>query len=115
MGQQLEALARFAAETQLEDIPVPVREHAKRVLLDTVGVILAGSARPEAVALRNRLAADNSTGATVYAARAPILPARTAGLLNGIARRAVELCEGPKLLSAPARDPIPPGVLGRGG
>src|SRR5262245_55463763 len=63
VGQQIEKLARFAAETQLEDIPAPVREHAKRALLDTLGVILGGSVRPEVVALRNRLA-NNSTGAT---------------------------------------------------
>src|SRR5215468_5129265 len=87
MGQQIETLARFAAETQLEDIPIPVREHAKLVLLDTLGVILGGSARPEVVALRNRLAANNaltsaSTGATVYALGAPVHDARTAALLN---------------------------------
>jgi len=51
MGQQIETLARFAAEAQLEDIPDPVREHTKRVLLDTLRVILGGSARSEVEAL----------------------------------------------------------------
>src|SRR5262250_1394997 len=114
MGQQLETLARFAAETQLEDIPVPVREHAKRVLLDTLGVILGGSARPEVVALRNQLAANNSTGATVYAPGAPVHDARTAALLNGIAGRAIELCEGLRLVSGQAAIQILPGVLAVG-
>ena len=82
MGQEIETLARFAAGTQLEDIPIPVREHAKRVLLDTLGVILGGSTRPEVVALRNRLAANNSTGVTVYAPGAPVHDARTAALLR---------------------------------
>ena len=83
MGQPIETLARFAAQTQWEDIPVSVREHAKRVLLDTIGVILAGSVRPEVVALRDRLAANSGAGATVYAPGAPVHDARTAALLNG--------------------------------
>ena len=57
MGAQIEQLARFVAQTQLEDIPEPVRRHAKLVLLDTLGVILAGGERPEIRALRTRLAA----------------------------------------------------------
>jgi 2-methylcitrate dehydratase PrpD len=119
MGQQIETLARFAAETRLEDIPVPVREHAKLVLLDTLGVILGGSVRPEVEALRNRLAANNapasaSTGATVYALGAPVHDARTAALLNGIAGRAIELCEGLRLVSGQAAIQILPGVLAVG-
>src|SRR5262249_61500620 len=86
MGQQIETLARFAAETQLEDIPVPVREHAKRVLLDTLGVILAGSARPEAVGLRKRLAANNNTGGSVYAGGPPVLHARPGAFADRAAR-----------------------------
>ena len=47
MGREIEELARFVAGTRLEDVPEPVRRHAKLVLLDTLGVILAGSVRPE--------------------------------------------------------------------
>ncbi len=43
MGRQIEELARFVAETRCEDIPEAVRRHARLVLLDTLGVILAGS------------------------------------------------------------------------
>ena len=57
MGRQIEELARFVARTRCEDIPEPVRAHARLVLLDTLGVILAGSERPEVAALRERLAA----------------------------------------------------------
>jgi 2-methylcitrate dehydratase PrpD len=42
MGVQIEQLARYVAETQWDDIPEAVRQHAKLVLLDTLGVILAG-------------------------------------------------------------------------
>src|SRR5713101_4753760 len=42
MGEAIEELAHFIAGTPWEAIPKAVREHAKLVLLDTVGVILAG-------------------------------------------------------------------------
>ena len=69
MGQQIEKLAQFVAETQWEDIPEPVQQHAKLVFLDTLGVILAGSVRPEVQQLRERLAPTAGTGATVLRAR----------------------------------------------
>ncbi len=56
MGREIEELARFVATTQWEDVPEPVQHHAKLVLLDTLGVILAGSQRPEVRQLRERLA-----------------------------------------------------------
>ena len=66
MGREIEELARFAARTRWEDVPEPVQRHAKLVLLDTFGVILAGSERPEVRQLRDRLAAPGGTGATVF-------------------------------------------------
>src|SRR6266567_4237 len=43
MGEQIERLAQFVAETQWDAIPQAVQQHAKLVLLDTLGVILAGA------------------------------------------------------------------------
>ena len=94
MGHQIETLAAFVANTSWDDIPAPVRHHTKLVLLDTLGVILAGSDRPEVRQLTNRLAVGSPTGATVFARGWPSLDPRTAALLNGIAARSVELCEG---------------------
>ena len=67
MGQQIEQLAQFVAETRWQDIPEPVQQQAKLVFLDTLGVILAGSERPEVQQLRERLAPTAGSGATVYA------------------------------------------------
>ena len=67
MGEEIESLAKFVAETRWEDVPEGVRQHAKLVLLDTLGVILAGSGRPEVAELRQRLTASRGVGATVYA------------------------------------------------
>jgi 2-methylcitrate dehydratase PrpD len=114
MGMAIETLARFAAQTQWEDIPPPVRDHARMVLLDTLGVILAGSVRPEVAALRERLRTGAGTGATVYARGTPAQDARTAALLNGIAGRAIELCEGLRLASGQPAIQILPGMLAVG-
>ena len=114
MGQQIEALASFAATTRPEDIPEPVRQHAKLVFLDTLGVILAGSERPEVAALRARLAGNAGTGATVYARGWPAQDPRSAALLNGIAGRAIELCEGLRFVSGQAAMQVLPGVLAVG-
>src|SRR5580698_11387361 len=114
MGLQIEALAPFVAQTQWEDIPEPVQRHAKLVLLDTLGVILAGAERPEVRELRGALAGSAGTGATVYARGWPTHDPRTAALLNGIAGRSIELCEGLRLVSGPAAMQVLPGVLAVG-
>ena len=111
MGQPLEKLAQFVANTTWDELPERVRLHAKVVLLDTIGVILAGSARPEVRKLRDSLKASGGSGATVYAAGGPTSDPRTAALLNGIAGRAIELCEGLRLVSGQAAVQILPGVL----
>ena len=67
MSEHIEQLAQFVAETRWEDLPETVRQHAKFVLLDTLGVILAGSQQPEVLQLRERLLATDGAGATVFA------------------------------------------------
>ena len=114
MGRQIEELARFVAETQWADIPAAVQNHARVVLRDTLGVVLAGSTRPEVAALRERLAPSAGRGATVYAKGCPGADPRTAALLNGIAGRAIELCEGLRHVSGQAAMQVLPGVLAAG-
>src|SRR5437667_3659081 len=99
MGQAIEELAHFIAGTPWEAIPRSVREHAKLVLLDTVGVILAGSVQPEVAGVRARLTATGGHGATIYAPGAPTSDPRTAAFLNGLAGRSIELCEGHRYVS----------------
>src|SRR5262245_45359924 len=90
-------------------MPEAVHRRAKLVLLDTIGVTLAGAARPEVIGLRERLLAGAGRGATILADGLPQADIRTAALLNGIAARSVELCEGVRGLQ-PAPH-ILPGVL----
>jgi 2-methylcitrate dehydratase PrpD len=112
MAQQIEELAAFVSTTQWEDVPASVQHHTKLVLLDTLGVILAGAERPEVRQLRERL--GGGIGATVYARGWPSRDPRTAALLNGIAGRSIELCEGLRLVSGQAAMQVLPGVLAVG-
>src|SRR5579884_512407 len=114
MGQRIEELAAFLAATRWEDIPALVQRQTRLVMLDTIGVILAGSERPEVRQLRERLAAGAGSGATVFARGWPSQDPRTAALLNGIAGRAIELCEGLRLVSGQAALQILPGALAVG-
>jgi 2-methylcitrate dehydratase PrpD len=109
MGTQIDQLARFVAETPSSAIPDAVRAHARLTLLDTLGVILAGTTRPEVAALRATLA--NGTGATAYGKDWPTASPTTAALLNGIAGRAIELCEGLRMASGQAAVQVLPGLL----
>src|SRR5262245_1013328 len=114
MGEQIERLAQFVAEVQWDEIPEAVRQHAKLVLLDTLGVLLAGAEQPEVQQLRQRLLATAGTGATVLAHSWPISDPRTAALLNGIAGRSIELCEGHRYVPCQGAVQIVPGVLALG-
>src|SRR5258708_2454467 len=114
MAQQIEKLAHFVAETTLEQVPAAVQSYAKLVVLDTIGVILAGAQRPEVRELRARLSATAGAGATVFAPGWPTNDTRTAALLNGIAGRSIELGEGHRYVSYQGAMQILPGVLSVG-
>ncbi|OLD63326.1 MAG: hypothetical protein AUI47_09425 [Acidobacteria bacterium 13_1_40CM_2_68_5] len=111
MGKAIDELAHFAAGTPWETIPEALREHAKLVLLDTVGVILAGSVQAEVADVRTRLTATGGRGATVYAPGWPTTDPRTAALLNGLAGRSIELCEGHRYVSCQGAVQVLPTAL----
>jgi 2-methylcitrate dehydratase PrpD len=112
VARKIDELAAFVAVTEWEEVPSSVQHHTRLVLLDTLGVILAGAERPEVRQLRERLGAGS--GATVYASGWPSHDPRTAALLNGIAGRSIELCEGLRFVSGQAAMQVLPGVLAIG-
>ena len=114
MSEAIERLAHFVASTPWDAIPEAVREHAKLVLLDTVGVVLAGSVQPEVAGVRARLIATGGRGATVYARGFPQTDPRTAALLNGLAGRSIELCEGHRYVSCQGAVQVLPTALASG-
>jgi len=111
MAQAIDELADFVAGTPWEAIPPAIRDHAKLVLLDTLGVILAGSVQPEVEDARSRLTATGGRRATVYAPEWPETDPRTAALLNGLAGRSIELCEGHRYVSCQGAVQVLPTVL----
>ncbi|HVY14679.1 MAG TPA: MmgE/PrpD family protein [Rhodopila sp.] len=114
MGAEIERLAAFAAETAWDDIPAAVKQHAKLTLLDTLGVILGGTGRPEVRALRASLAngtGAKDAGATAFGCDWSAASPPVAALLNGIAGRAIELCEGLRMASGQVAVQILPGLL----
>ena len=114
MGKAVEELAHFVARTPWEAIPTAVQAHAKLVFLDTLGVILAGSAQPEVAGARARLTATGGRGATVLALGWPTTDPRTAALLNGLAGRSIELCEGHRYVSCQGAVQVLPTALAGG-
>ena len=111
MGKQIEELAQLRRGDTVGRDSRAVREHAKLVLLDTLGVILAGSVQPEVAGVRARLTATGGRGATVYAPGWPTTDPRTAALLNGLAGRSIELCEGHRYVSCQGAVQVLPTAL----
>lgn len=95
MSDPLLNLCRFVSETDLSSIPDAVIEHAKLVLLDTYGVIIAGSASPEIHRLARRMSHRplSETGATCPG-RAGDFDPLAAAMLNGMAGSTLEYEEG---------------------
>ena len=121
MPSPVDTLAQLVSQTQLSDVPASVQHHAKLVLLDTLGVILAGFEQPEVQALQKTFSSTAGTGATVLMRGWPVNDPRTAALINGTAGRSIELCEGHRFVACQAGVQVLPGlfasaeVLGRSG
>lgn len=116
MSRTVDTLAAHASLTRWGELPPAVQHQARLVLLDTLGVMLAGSLQPEVVQLRQALLASGSTHpeATLVSSPQVRTDARTAALLNGIAGRSVELCEGHRFVSCQAGVQVLPAVLAVG-
>jgi 2-methylcitrate dehydratase PrpD len=111
MSEAIEALAGMAAETHWDDIPAGVQRLARLVLLDTIGVILGGSEQPEVARLRAGLSSGAGSGATVLARGWAANDAGRVAFLNGVAGRAIEMCETHGKVSCQAAIQVVPGAL----
>jgi 2-methylcitrate dehydratase PrpD len=111
MGQSVEALAQFVVQARWDEVPEAVRRHARLVLLDTLGVILAGSEQPELQGLRAQLSRGAGSGATILARGLPAASPAMAAFVNGTAGRSIELCESHRFVACQAAVQVLPGVL----
>lgn len=82
--QPARSLARFAADLRYEDIPAPVIDRAKMLILDALGVGLASNAYEYADRAVAGAAALGGSGPCSLIGRSERLPVRDAALANGI-------------------------------
>lgn len=86
------ALAEFGVGLRYDDLPDDVRQLARQVLLDTVGVTLAGSNTAEAVAMQRGLRElDGGLGDTAIWGTTQQTGLAQAALANGVAAHTREL------------------------
>ena len=94
MTHYLDRLAHVAAETRVDALPKSTVEAAKRVLLDTLGAIVAGSALPENRCLARFAAARAPYGAATLLGHGGKADACWAALVNATAGVGLEVDEG---------------------
>lgn len=90
----VDELAAFAASLSYADLPVPVRERLRLMLVDLLGVTAAGARTPEMVKLASTWQAEPGDAPLIGAA-AGTRP-ETAAYLNAVAACCLELDEGNK-------------------
>ncbi|HYF89761.1 MmgE/PrpD family protein [Azospirillum sp.] len=90
----LDRWGAFAAGLTFAELPAPVVERAKLVLLDCIGVIAAGMQEPECRALVGRMVETAGSGNCPAIGSGHDFPAGSAAFLNGLAGTMLELDEG---------------------
>lgn len=89
----IDRLGTFVAEFRLDNAPPFSREQAVRVLLDTIGAIVAGGAEPEMVALASAVS-ESSPGTATVLGSGKKTEVGSAAFLNAMAGCWHELDEG---------------------
>jgi 2-methylcitrate dehydratase PrpD len=91
----LRNLCRFIGDTDLQDIPSHVIDHAKRVLMDTLGVMVAGSKLREVERMAESLAKSRpETQGVTCPGRPETFDLLHGALINGMAGSSLEYEEG---------------------
>ena len=110
-GSPTEELARFTASLKYDDIPAPVREQCKDVLLDTLACALAGHAGEETGQV-SRFAASLATSSESTVIGGGSLSLAGATLLNGYLITAVTMCDIHRsTLTHVTPEVVPPALL----
>ena len=104
-----ERLARFVAETG--GVPEDALLQAKRAVLDTLGVALAGSREESARAVAGWLREQGGRPEAVLLGRALRLPAADAALANGTAAHALDFDDVSRSMRGHPSAPLLPAVL----
>jgi 2-methylcitrate dehydratase PrpD len=94
MLDPLERLARFVGLTPAEDIPEPVLERTREILVDTFPVLACGLRRPQLVALSDQQIRTGAPGRSWVIGKGCTTNRFDAALLNGIAGAWLDYDEG---------------------
>src|SRR5438128_7399009 len=111
MTDYLDRLAQVAAEVRVDTLPESTVEAGKRVLLDTLGAIVAGSALPENRHLARLAAARAPHGVATLLGHGAKADAGWATLVNATAGVALEVDEGNRLGGGHPAIHVVPGAL----
>src|SRR5256712_227767 len=111
MTDYLDRLAQVAAEVRVDTLPGSTVEAAKRVLLDTLGAIVAGSALPETPPPAGLAAARAPHGVATLLGQGAKADAGWATLVNATAGVALEVDEGNRLGGGHPAIHVIPGAL----
>ena len=111
MTDYLDRLAQVAAEVRVDTLPESTVEAGKRVLLDTLGAIVAGSALPENHHLARLAAARAPHGVATLLGHGAKADAGWAALVNATAGVALEVDEGNRLGGGHPAIHVIPGAL----
>jgi 2-methylcitrate dehydratase PrpD len=90
MSSAIELVAGWAAQLALDAIPTAVRQVARDCFVDTLGVALAGAARPVVRKMRTHAEAQYQDGAATVLGGQRRMSAPAAALVNGSAAHALD-------------------------
>lgn len=107
-------LAEYVVKTGYADMPEEAVTRAKRAILDTLGVMLAGSAEPCARIAAEVVAGEGGKPVATVIGQGFAAPARSAALVNGTATHALDYDDVITSMRGHPSPPLLPAVLAVG-
>ena len=107
-------LAEYVAQTGYADLPEEAVTQARRAVLDTLGVTLAGSAEPAARIAAEVVSAEGGKPAATVIGQGFAAPARSAALVNGTAAHALDFDDVTTSMRGHPSPPLLPALLAVG-
>jgi 2-methylcitrate dehydratase PrpD len=108
------AIAEFASRTGFADLPSEAVTQAKRAILDTLGVAIAGSVEPCARIAADVVRADAGRPVSTVIGQGFAAPARAAALVNGVAAHALDYDDVNSSMRGHPSPPLLPVLLAAG-
>ncbi len=108
------ALAEYVVKTTYADLPQEAVTRVKRAVLDTLGVMVAGSAEECAAIAAEIVASEGGKPVATVIGRGFSAPARSAALVNGVSAHALDYDDVTTSMRGHPSPPLLPAVLAVG-